>query len=90
MTSEFLKDQIKQLSDIFDGYRIDIGTLEDIVTTWEDLPGRDINLLSKKIKAKIKNKTTVEIYQDDSGQYLLEMKFHPITIAWKLENDQKV
>ena len=88
--SEFLDDQIKQLSKIFDGYKIDIGTLEDIVSSWEELPNRDINELSKVIESKIRNKTTIEIYEDDSGQYLLEMKFHPITIAWKLENNQKV
>ena len=87
--SEFLDDQIKQLSKIFEGYKIDIGTLEDIVSSWEELPNRDINELSKVIESKIRNKTTIEIYEDDSGQYLLEMKFHPITIAWKLENNNK-
>lgn len=87
--SEFLDDQIRQLSKIFEGYKIDIGTLEDIVSSWEELPNRDINELSKVIESKIRNKTTIEIYEDDSGQYLLEMKFHPITIAWKLENNSK-
>lgn len=87
--SEFLDDQIKQLSKIFEGYKIDIGTLEDIVSSWEELPNREISELSKVIESKIRNKTTIEIYEDDSGQYLLEMKFHPITIAWKLENNNK-
>ena len=90
MTTEFLDDQFKQLSDIFQGYITDIGTLDDIVSKWEKSSNHDINELSEYIKSRIKNKTTVEIYQDDSGQYLLEMKFHPVTVAWKLENDQKV
>lgn len=89
MTTEFLDDQIKQLSTIFEGYKTDIGTLEDIVTLWEELPERNIDKLSNDIKAKICNKTTVEIYQDESGQYLLEMKFHPVTVAWKLENNKE-
>ena len=86
MTTEFLDDQIKQLSTIFEGYKTDISTLEDIVTSWEELPERNIDKLSDDIKARIRNKTSVEIYQDESGHYLLEMKFHPVTVAWKLEN----
>jgi len=85
--TEFLDDQFKQLEKIFDSYKEDINVLDDIVRSWEELPSKDINDLSEIITAKIKNKTTVEIYEDEQGRYILDMKFHPISIVWQLENN---
>lgn len=83
----FLEDQFKQLDKITNSFKEDIATLDDIVRSWEELPGSKIDDLSEIIKSKIKNKTTIEIYADDQGQYVLNFKFEPISIVWALKVD---
>lgn len=80
----FLEDQYSQLSKIFESYKNDIDALNDIVESWEESNVANIEKLSESIKHGIKNQTKLEIRQDNSENYLLEMEFHPITIAWIL------
>lgn len=83
--TEFLDDQFAQLAKIIDSYKTDITVLDDVVRSWEELPENDINELSEMIKSKIQNKTIIEIYQDEKGQYILDLKFAPINIIWALQ-----
>lgn len=87
--SAFLEEQYNQLSKIMESFREDIATLDDIVRSWEETSSESIELLSENIKNKIKNKTTIEIYQDEKGQYLLNLKFVPINILWSLQINNK-
>lgn len=81
----FLEDQFSQLDKIVTSFKEDISTLDDIVRSWEELPNSSVTELSEIIKSKIKNKTTIEIYQDEQGKYLLDLKFAPINIIWNLQ-----
>lgn len=83
----FLEDQFAQLDRIVNSFKEDITTLDDIVRSWEELSEGNIEDLSEIIKSKIKNKTTIEIYVDDQGQYVLNFKFEPISIVWALKAD---
>lgn len=83
--STFLDEQFKAMDVIINSFKEDIATLDDIVTSWEELPERNITELSEIIKSKIKNKTTIEIYQDEQGRYLLDLKFAPINILWQIQ-----
>lgn len=85
--STFLEDQFNQLDKIMNSFKEDITTLDDMVRSWEELPDSKIEDLSEIIKSKIKNKTTIEIYVDDQGQYVLNFKFEPISIVWALKVD---
>ncbi len=85
--STFLEEQFSQLDRIINNFKEDITTLDDIVRSWEELPNSSITELSEIIKNKIKNKTTIEIYQDENGQYLIDLKFSPINILWQLKFD---
>lgn len=87
--STFLDEQFKALDVIVSSFKEDIATLDNIVTSWEELPNRSITELSEIIKSKIKNKTTIEIYQDEQGRYLLDLKFAPINILWQIQVDNK-
>ena len=88
MENTFLEEQYKQLNDIFESYKKDIESLDIITRSWEE-SGCNDSELSDKISSKIVNKTSIEIKQNDDGQYLLEMTFHPIKVVWLL-NDQKL
>jgi hypothetical protein len=83
----FLDDQFKQMDRIVNSFKEDISTLDDIVRSWEELPNSKSEELSKIIKSKIKNKTTIEIFIDEQGQYILDLKFEPISIVWALKVD---
>ncbi len=85
----FLDDQFKQMDRIVNSFKEDIATLDDIVRSWEELPDSKIEDLSEIIKSKIKNKTIIEIYADDQGQYVLNFKFEPISIVWALKTEIK-
>lgn len=87
--STFLDEQFKALDVIVNSFKEDIATLDDIVTSWEELPNRSVTELSELIKSKIKNKTTIEIYQDEQERYLLDLKFAPINILWQIQLDNK-
>ena len=87
MIDTFLEDQYKQLNDIFESYKKDIEQLDIITRAWEE-SGCDNELLSSQINSKVVNKTSIEIKQNVDGQYLLEMTFHPIKVAWLLNNQK--
>ena len=87
MVDTFLEDQYKQLNGIFERYKKDIEQLDIITRAWEE-SGCNNELLSEQIKSKIVNKASIEIKQNSDGQYLLEMTFHPITVAWLLNNQK--
>lgn len=83
--STFLDEQFIQMDRIVTSFKEDIATLDDVVRSWEELPDGSVTELAEIIKSKIKNKTTIEIYQDEQGQYLLDLKFAPINILWQLQ-----
>ncbi len=87
--TDFLDDQFAQLSKITESYKSDITILDNIVRSWEELPEKDINKLSEMIESKICNKTTIEIYQDENDQYILDLKFAPINVIWALQIDNQ-
>ena len=88
MEDTFLEDQFRQLNDIFESYKTDIENLDSIVQSWEELSIRDPEELSNKIKSKIINKTSITLQEDSSGNLLLELDFHPIKVAWVVENQK--
>ena len=88
MEDTFLEDQFRQLNDIFESYKKDIESLDSIVRSWEELSIRDPEELSNKIKSKIINKTSITLQEDSSGNLLLELNFHPIKVAWVVENQK--
>jgi len=87
MDNTFLEDQYKQLNDIFESYKKDIEQLDIITRSWEE-SGCNETELSNKISSEIINKTSIEIKQNADGQYLMEMTFHPIKVAWLLKNQK--
>ena len=88
MENTFLEDQFKQLNDIFESYKTDIENLDNIVRSWEELPDKNPEELSEKIKSTIVNKTSITLQEDESGQLLLELNFHPIKVAWLVKNQK--
>jgi hypothetical protein len=84
---KFLNSQFDQLDLIVNSFKEDITTLDDIVRSWEELPNSKSEELSEIIKSKIKNKTAIEVFIDEQGQYLLNIKFEPISIVWTLKVD---
>lgn len=87
MIDTFLEDQYKQLNDIFESYKKDIEQLDIITRAWEE-SGCSDSELSDKISSNIINKSSIEIKQNVDGQYLLEMTFYPIKVAWLLNNQK--
>ena len=87
MVDTFLEDQYKQLNDIFESYKKDIESLDIITRSWEE-SGCNNEILSEQINSTIVNKASIEIKQNQDGQYLLEMTFHPIKVAWLLNNQK--
>ena len=85
MENTFLKDQFEQLSKIFKSYQDDIASLDHIVNAWEESGVKDTKELSEKIESSIVNKTSISLLEDESGQLLMEMTFHPIKVAWLLK-----
>ena len=87
--TDFLESQFQQLDKIVASFRADIESLDGIVRAWEELPDKNTEELSAMINSAIKNKTSIEMYQDDKGQYVLDMKFSPISIVWALNIESK-
>ena len=89
----FLEEQFKQLDSIFESYKTDLTSLNDIISSWEESGLHDTNDLKTAIESRIKNKTSIELNQDkETGRYLFQVVFHPVRVVWSLESDssQKV
>ena len=89
MENTFLEDQYKQLNDIFESYKKDIEQLDIITRSWEE-SGCSDSELSNKISSNIYNKSSIKIKQNSDGQYLLEITFHPIKIAWLINQSKEI
>ena len=89
----FLEEQFKQLDSIFESYKADLTSLNDIIASWEESELKDPNVLKISIESRVKNKTSIELSLDEeTGRYLFQVVFHPVRVVWSLESDgsQKV
>ena len=89
----FLEEQFKQLDSIFESYKTDLTSLNDIIASWEESELKDPNALKTSIESRVKNKTSIELSLDEeTSRYLFQVVFHPVQVVWSLESDssQKV